>query len=161
MYGFANDSEKEEYIRELIGPRLDSSFVSSSVYSFFFLFSLSSSFFFFLSFIFRLLYWLLIGADGPPRPAEIRRSPAWKSWERVPRIKRIIILISACHRRIIHACPRRISYGIDYKSYAFVEVGLFLWFWKFEASHLQRIPCSSIFFVNYRTARRYIALLLR
>ena len=115
MYGFANDSEKEEYIRELIGPRLDSSFrfFSSCIPSSFFFFSLLFfSLSLSLSFIFRPLYWLLIGADGPPRPAEIRRSPAWKSWERVPRIKRIIILIPACHRRIIHACPRRISYGI-------------------------------------------------
>lgn len=47
MYGFANDSEKEEYIRELIGPRLDSSFrffsscIPSSFFFFHFFFSLS------------------------------------------------------------------------------------------------------------------------
>ena len=47
MYGFANDSEKEEYIRELIGPCLDSSFrffsscIPSSFFFFHFFFSLS------------------------------------------------------------------------------------------------------------------------
>ena len=53
MYGFANDSEKEEYIRELIGPRLDSSFrffsscIPSSFFFFHFFFSLSLSLSFF------------------------------------------------------------------------------------------------------------------
>lgn len=75
----------------------------------------------------------------------------------VSRIKRIIILIPACHRRIIHACSRRISSGSAYKSHAFVEVGLFLWFWKFRSHHLPRISCSSFLTI----IQRLIVLLFR
>ena len=77
MYGFANDSGGNKYFQE---------FISTSRFLFRFFFF--SSFRFFLSFsLFFFLYRLSLLSpfnrcrQSSPSRAEIRRSPAWKSWE--------------------------------------------------------------------------------